>query len=213
MKFRRFYDDSGYWDSEPRPRTVPLMDRETRDILQSLEGRLDGVDVVRAEKGKILVLGTEASPWRLADRYHEISLNRETGELSETSFKRVTVPEGVATVLTLGLYWLLAPNLRKRVRRQNEYDRKMRDFRDANWRETVEKADSVRVYQGGIEEVERETGRQLERVDTGKPETFIRGDDTLWLRIRAYQQGADAVVHCQPGSSIGTPVRYVDRKD
>jgi len=84
----------------------------------------------------------------------------------------------------------------------------MREFRDANWRETVGKASSVRVYQGGMEEVERETGRQLERVDTGRPETFIREYDSFWLRLSAYRKGADAIIHCQPGSSIGTPVRY-----
>ena len=66
--------------------------------------------------------------------------------------------------------------------------------------ELTENIKDVRVYQGSLENVER--------VDTGNPETFIRASDTFGLRVKAYLLGADAVVEYQPGSSIGTPVKF-----
>jgi len=73
------------------------------------------------------------------------------------------------------------------------------------------------VYQGSIDEVSKDLGKKLARVDTGKPETFIRIPSTeninLKLRLRAKELGADAIVHYQPISAIGTPVRFVDAKE
>jgi len=78
-----------------------------------------------------------------------------------------------------------------------------------------ELADPIKVYQGSIGEASNELDRPLERVDTGKPETFIRHGDRspnalLFLRAHTALLGGNAVVHYQPGSAIGTPVRYRD---
>ena len=39
--------------------------------------------------------------------------------------------------------------------------------------------------------------------------TFMQQADDFWLRVDAFCLGADAVVHYQPGSAIGTPVKFV----
>jgi len=55
-------------------------------------------------------------------------------------------------------------------------------------------------------------GFALERVDTKDPKTYIAAEDTFYLRVKAHLMGADAIVHYQPGSAIGTPVKYAKNK-
>ena len=57
------------------------------------------------------------------------------------------------------------------------------------------------MYQGIVE--------GTERVDTGSSNQFIKAENLRDLRIRALELGADAIVHYQPGSAIGTPVKYI----
>lgn len=177
-------------------------------FLDSLEGKVDYVDIVRIEDDSLHVLGSKDGFFTKAKYYVEIIQNRASGEVNETSFREVvTFGNGLATVFTLGLY-LLIPSIRQGERLKNGYIEKLGKYERQNLREIEDKVKDIKVYQGTIDEVQRELGRPLERVNTNHPETFLKASDTFWLRVKAYQLGADAVVHYQPGSAIGTPVKY-----
>jgi len=94
--------------------------------------------------------------------------------------------------------------------RQPGYEQRRRQIWDANEKDMMDEIQGIRVFQGSIDEVALDICRPLQRVDTDSPETFIRASDTNQLRFMAYRLGADLVVHYQPGSSIGTPVKYSD---
>ena len=190
--------------------TVPMdLDDNTKDFLDSLEGRLDKIKAVRVFNDKVHVLGTYLG--YIDAHYCEIIIDRTTGRESKTSFKTPDSFDGaVGTLFTLGLYHICVTEVRKdRIRK---YKQTVREYIHANLAEAEERVKDVRVFQGTVDEVSRELGRPLERVETSRPETFMRASDTLNLRIQAYLMGANAVVHYQPGSAMGTPVRYADKK-
>ena len=100
------------------------------------------------------------------------------------------------------------PGIRRRKKLKIEYDYKIFHFEEKNLDDIKEKIKDIKVYQGTVEEVSKELGRPLKRIETNAPETFIKANDTFWLRVKAYLLGANAIIHYQPGSSIGTPVKY-----
>ena len=86
-------------------------------------------------------------------------------------------------------------------------------------KELLDKIDSIPVYQGGLEEVSRVLGADLEIVDTGQPEKFIISYGSISsLKSIAYHLKADLIVHYFSigpdlpkrvySSHIGTPARY-----
>lgn len=188
---------------------VPIdMDEQTKSFVESLEDKIGYIDVVRVEEDNINVLGKDSY---YGHRYYEVLQNRTSGEISETSFKdSYSLDVGVPMVLSFGIY-SFAPHIRKREKQKREHEQKVEQFREANLNDIREKIKDIRVYQGTMDEVQKELG-PLERIDTGKPETFLEEVNTFWLRVKAYLNGADAIVHYQPGSSIGTPVRYSNKK-
>jgi len=192
---------------------VPIdMDAETRNFLESLEGKLDEIDVARVEGEDLYVLGLKKEFYDLILWDFEIVMDRVSGQVRETSFKKLESIDTVfARAFSFGLYEL-SSNIRQRKIQTKEYERKVAQYKIANLNDIKEKVKDVRIYQGNFDEVQRELGRSLERVDTGKPETFLEAHGPLWLRVEAYLHGADAIIHYQPGSSIGTPVRYTDKK-
>ena len=90
-----------------------------------------------------------------------------------------------------------------------------RVFVEENDKEIKEKIKDIKIYQGDIKRAEKELG-SLKEVDTGSAETFLRESlaygvgqpRTYFLRIRAYQLGADAIIHYaeERNSCMGTPV-------
>jgi len=124
----------------------------------------------------------------------------------------------LSTVPGLGIPFLirnLMPSVRKRGEKTRNYWELKREILESHIQALSDLADPVKVYQGSIGEVSNDLDRPLERVDTGNPETFIRRDDRgpdalLFLKAHTALLGGDAVVHYQPGSAIGTPVRYKD---
>jgi len=87
--------------------------------------------------------------------------------------------------------------------------RRIETYIQRNLKNAERKIEHIKLYQGSIEEIQKDLGRSVKRLETGKPETFLKEDDTFMLRVRSYLMGADAIVHYQPGSSIGTPVKFV----
>jgi len=190
---------------------VPIdMNDETIGFLGSLEDRLTEINVVRLDGNILYVLGTENllnDPENQIETYHKIERN-ESRDVTETTFKDNNNFFGIfPTFFTFGLYQLAPHNVLRRMRKK-EYQSQVERFKQLNLEDIEEKISGIRVYQGTIGELQSELGKPLRRVETDKPETFIEAHDPFWLRVKAYQLGADAVVHYQPGSSIGTPVRY-----
>ncbi len=189
---------------------VPIdMDYETRSFLESLEGKIDCINAVKVEGDNLSVLGTKSGfgYWR-----YEITKDKSSGKVSETHFKSIISLGTVSAIgLTLGLY-ILTPSMKKRRKKEEDYDNKVKQYENSNLKDIEDKIKGIRLYQGTIDEVEKDLGSPLERVDTGKPETFLKEPDIFKLMVKTYLLGGDAIVHWQPGSSVGTPVRYSSKK-
>ncbi|MBS3122248.1 hypothetical protein J4434_05185 [Candidatus Woesearchaeota archaeon] len=172
--------------------TVPIdLDDNTKDFLESLEGRLDvnEITAVKVDDSTVYVLAYNNNIFVL--EYNVIELDRKTGRVTENSFTN----------------W--------KFRAVKEFDKKKEEYKRANLKDAEEKVKDIKIYQGSTEEVAKRLGRSLEEVDTHKPETFVRSSDSLMLRIRVYQLGGEAIVHYQnnpirynPNYCIGTPVKY-----
>ncbi len=208
------------------PYTPLQMDKETSDFLNSLEERINRVDVATVVDDSILVLGTRfINAGFLTDtkgEFHDISYDKALSKLNDRYF---IPPSG--TLYHLGVR---TKRIKERIRKLKEYEWKFRYCVNRNLKEVDGKIKPIRIYQLSIDELQTELGITVERVDTGLPETFLRGENVGWnnpispllldcnglsseemLRAQAYLLGADAIAHYQPGSSIGTPVRFKKR--
>ena|SRR3989304_116240 len=172
--------------------------------------RLHYVEVVRHEKGRVHVLGINLSVDSSTSRLCHIIHDAENGEIiEENSFKyRGAISDAPIWVMLSDVLLLSIPTFinglrsseKERVRKVRQYFNDMHQFQDANMMDLEKAANGIELYQGAVE--------GTERVDTGKPEKFIRAKNDFVLRVRALELGADAVAYYQPGSAIGTPVKY-----
>lgn len=193
------------------------------------------IDVVRNEGDLVHVLGRQKQPWLQEKLYHTIH-DINTGEIqSEETFRRAPylyylplfpiIPGAVLDInfvakqnilgFAITTIAMILPMIgstayinKKQFDSSPEYYSRVWEFEKANSRDLNEALSKIRFYQGTIDEVSKDLGKTLARVDTKKLNTFIRAQDDHDLRWQAYLLGADAVIHCQPGSSIGTPVRF-----
>ncbi len=103
--------------------------------------------------------------------------------------------------------------------KRHEEENKRRNDENKKRQEREKLAEFIRLYQGSIDEVERDLNMRLKRIDTQTPETFLRERSHLWLRVKAAEFGANAVVHyrTQRDSTthgdyltfhVGTPVKF-----
>lgn len=206
---------------------VPIdLNREEKEFITSLDGKVDNILVAGRENNKLYVLGNKGGDLSFLENYgcvyscnvrDYVTMDREaaTGEVGVSSFlgpDYKTTKDLFKFMLTLGLYAVyhdcLSGAQRERRYLQQAFHSQALNFRERNLADIVEKIKPIRLYQGTLEEVERDLGQPLERVDTGRPETYIQEQGPFWLRVEAYLLGANAVVHYQPGSAIGTPVRF-----
>lgn len=111
----------------------------------------------------------------------------------------------------LGYY--LLPGQRKRRRQQIAYNEDVKHLSELNMKDLEEAVKDIKIYQLSSGDVSNLIGKKFELVDTKKPETFLSAEDHFWLRVRAHELGADAVVGCQVGSSTGTPVKFKKKSD
>jgi len=155
--------------------------------------------VFREIDGNIHILG-EGKKYR-----HHMVHDAKTGKLVlEDSFKKTWMSEADYIDAFFSLVFSGGSSLfqKEKIWKNDIYSMKINEFQKANLADLEKAVKDIKVYQGTIE------GAELELIDTGKPETFIRARDTFWLRAKAYALGADAVINYQSGSSIGTPVKY-----
>jgi hypothetical protein len=204
------------------PRVAVTADNLTKKRKELYTGTADAIGVV---DGAIHVLSSSRSLWTTMhdDKtvYHgmvsEDGIDLLYDELFETrnSYKSRLIGSAFLSLVGIGIPSLIN-NLRGATKRralQTEYYKILaHQMNTIIYRELEEIAGPVTLHQGSIEEVEnRVLNRSLEAVNTGKPEGFLKGLDDFFLRAHAGLIGADAVVNCQPGSSIGTPVSYNDK--
>lgn len=205
---------------------VPIdLNQEETEFITSLDGKIDHLLVAGREGNKLYALGNRGGELYFphGGEYLSSSYVREyvtfdrvaaTGNVNVSSFRGPEFKNGkdiIAAVFTVGLYlayfeFSADQNERKNLK-DSFHSRAMR-FREKNSNDILEKIKDIRLYQGTMEEVAGDIGRSLERVDTGRAATYLHKDDSFWLRVEAYLLGADAIVHYQPGSAIGTPVRF-----
>jgi len=180
------------------------LDTQTVKFIDSLEDRLNRIDAMRIDDNSIYFLGYN---WQ-TESYSEIIKHRLSRQESDFSFKNIDVFSTVlAKFCTLGIY-AFTKGVRNRKKQREMYYQKMNQYKEANEEEGNDKLKHVTIYQGDITEAEKELG-PLERVDTGSADRFLKKNNILNLRIRAYQLGADAIIHYMEtsGSCIGTPVK------
>ena len=188
---------------------VPIgMDDETRGFLESLDDIINQIDVVRVEENSVYVLGR-----RWPKLCFEVAKNRVSGKVSKTYFRDADcdIMLLLAKVFSLGIY-NLAPSMKQRKMDKKDYETKVEQYRAANLDDIKDKIKNIKVYQGTIDEVQRELGVQLKMVETGTPETFLKEHNTFSLMIKAYLLGADAIVHYQPNCVAGTPVKFLSEQ-
>ena len=206
---------------------IPIgLDQESIHFLKSLEGKVDEILVARKEGDLLSVLGYRGGRLYFSDGYPAVSsygvkdyvtITRTQSDVSETSFRGPdykNLRDVVAGILTIGFfiaYFELNARHRQLQRDQEKFHSLAAQMKKQNLQDIEEKIKPIRLYQADQAGVERDVGRTLERVDTGKPETYLHANDTFWLRVEAYQLGADAIVSYQPGSAIGTPVKFKDK--
>ena len=198
--------------------------------------RLDTIDVVRTEGDLVHVLGSQSLSWsrkRLFHTIHEVNngniVQEEIYRSNPLAYMLPTVSliptmpsmafflysgkesnwvgAGISALTGISLFAASLYYVDKR-KFDNPQNNSVYNFQQLNSRDLSIALSEIRLYQGTIDEVERDLGRKLARVDTKKPNTFIRADNDYDLRLKAHLLGADAIVHYQPGSSIGTPVEF-----
>jgi hypothetical protein len=179
-----------FWS--PYPSTPAIIDRGLRERIEQELGRkkykLDTVYALQATESIIQVLAGRHRSF--FGRFYRAKYSLPSWEVQREEYKE-------------SLQWFYGGR---------------EEIVTANQMDLNDKIKDIRLYQGGLEEVAAVLGKELELVDTGKPQTFIKVEkrdgsyasilpDTDWLRLEAFKLHADAVIHYQPGSAIGTPVR------
>ena len=200
-------------------------------VSKELPEKINEVLVTRREGDKFVVLGRTNNPKSDSRPYlYKIILDRTTYEIKEdqrwckyNDSALFILP----TLFTLGTYYFLPP-VRKRADRDGDFDREVNSYWHANMEDLASAVEGIPIYQLTIDGAERYTG-PLEVVETGNATKFVEADDfgewksltlppewqskDFWLRVRARELGADALVHYQAGSPArATPVRFRDKK-
>ncbi len=202
------------------PKIPYELSTDDKKFLETLEGRIDDILAASKEAENWQVLGHRGGKlcfrnYGSCEFIHEKGVkeyvflegNPKTGEVHESPFSS---PNYTLNDFLGALFPSRRPSLSREERsnRRGQFFRQVDVYLAKNRDELSKKIKHIRIYQATIPEVERITGKELEIVDTKRPEQFIECQDSFWLRVQSYQLGADAVVHYQPGSAIGTPVRF-----
>ncbi len=173
--------------------------------IKSLRYKVSSIEITGIIGNTLYVLG-EAGPF--GELRFGMEKDIESSEVKENVFKPYY--RGLLWIFTAGLYGKI-PYISAREKQTNEYWKRYREIRTANERGIDEKIKDIKVFQGTIGEIEKSLGVKLEMVELSKPETFIKADNIYWLRAEAGRAGANLVVHYQPGSAVGTPVKIIGK--
>jgi len=168
------------------------------------------VEAVKVEGSRTNILATDKSILGGVKTYWEIFLDTKLDKDGASNFESPYSPaDTLGLIFTLGLY-SLSSGRKSRVKSEREFWEKVREYRKHNLLDAAGKTKNIRVHQLSLSDLEKELGKPVERVDTGRSESFITAGTTLDLRMQAYRLGANAVACYQPGSAIGTPVKILE---
>lgn len=168
------------------------VDEEIEDFITQAEEKVDEIDVVRPEGEEIHILGKKKLEERLF--LYEITKNRESEEIEESSDE-----------ITPYIFETFANEMDKRIKQ--DFEKKVEEYQEKNKEEAREKTNKIKIYQGDIEEIEKQTGRKLEIVDTGERRNYLIGYPKTMSTLTCLM-GGDVVVHYD--GKRGTPARFVD---
>lgn len=124
---------------------------------------------------------------------------------------------GAISGMISGYVYSKMPKRKKRRNLTQLFNQRQIDFRARNRKEQVEKENEIipgiETYQGGLEEVANQLDAQLEYVNTGNPEKFLRGSDRD-LRLEAANLGAELLINYTSTGreAIATPVKHVNEQ-
>ncbi len=190
-------------------------------------------DIIRRENGKVYALVKLEPNYNISitATLKKVVYDETNGKIIENDEWKensVSVLERLAiTTCTVGLalpyllnWW--TQNKREDYQKTKEWvalceELKKKNKADENQRLNTLAA-PIRLYQGSIDEVERDLNMRLKRIDTQTPQTFLCEYDELNLRSKAAQLGANAVVHYRTQRykeyydeicHVGTPVKFI----
>ena len=171
------------------------------------------IESARVEEGTLNILSIGYNEWGNEYVYHEANVDLANYQSKRTSVEK-PIPGCLATIFSLGLV-NFHPSIKEANKKISEHYRKHSDHIKKNTEEIENLVNHIEIYQGSIDEVEKNLGRKLEYIDTDKADKFIKGQSCIridgekfWLRVAGYQLGAELLVNYNPQFSIATPVRF-----
>lgn len=181
------------------PKVSIDIDDETVQFLKSVGREFERVYVVRKDQDGIHVMGYDHRFCVEATKDNTGNVTKNKDVCYAWSFCDEFL--NFFTARKLGHY-------KDMKKRNEEFFRHTNLYIDENKKEAQEKTKNIKIYQGPLDEVEKELGKKLEIINTEGPQTFLHTDSVELMVAEAYVLGADAIVHYQPGSAIGTPVKF-----
>jgi hypothetical protein len=217
-------------DEEPKvlSSNMTYIEGEDIDVIYPVLAEINNEDMA----GDIAVLSHKAG--RGYQRYFEFP----SGTRTEKNYRMLDKRDGIiiagtATAVTVSIPFamvfanplfsipaasgLMLPHIMRKYRNEENHYKDVRTFKDAIWHGAIktieEETKNIKIYQVGMNELEKITGRNLEIVPSGKQKEFIEAEEDFWLLAEASGLGADAIIEYKAGSPVrGTPVRFVDKK-
>ncbi|MBI2146117.1 hypothetical protein HYU22_02145 [Candidatus Woesearchaeota archaeon] len=207
---------------------IPLdLDKDSTSFLESLDGKVDKILVARKEGDTLNVLGKKgrgSACFRNGLLYTNssdgsleyVTIEKDLSSARMKEFSSVdpyswSERERKIARRTLGIgyaiWWPFSNERKQRHEAREIFHYNATQYYQKNLHDIQAKVNCIPILQSSMTEAESILGSPLEYVDTGSMDTFLQASDRLWLRVQAYQLGASAIVHYQPGSAIGTPVR------
>ncbi len=189
---------------------VPLeyeMNQKVKKAVYSLENKFESIEAVSVFDGKVNVLGSQDSKSIFSLPIHYDIITNLKGEIiKENEF--LSAEEELLAVFG---FFRKRSNIKKRLIKERGYKDKLMEIEQQNMDDIKKAIAPIKLFKEPIEEVEKLLKKPLEWTETRGPEADIEKPDKFGLLVEAYIIGADHLVDVERGSSIGTPVKYVDR--
>jgi hypothetical protein len=129
------------------------------------------------------------------------------GETKKESFKKIGD-------YTLERHeWFAKIFLNERLQKEKEYEKILTHISVNNYTNLRKELDKINIYQLSIGDAENKLKTTLEIIETGSQQKFLKAQNDSNLLLKAYILGADAIVEYQPGSAMGTPVKFVEKNE
>jgi len=179
---------------------------EVKEFVDGLLNRktISCVIAAKADENSIQVLGKKRYGDGFFDLCIELNFDKKSGSITKKSCFEACGSLFVFMPIT-GPLWLLDMPKRKK------FNKKLEEIRESNIQDIKNRIKDIGIFQGSIAEVEKQIGAELEIISskekTWEKTEFMKEHDIFQLKAHACLAGADAIVHYQTGSALGTPVK------